>query len=100
MTQTVHYHFAWSERKALLNLKKHGVSFEEAMQVFNDPGALTRFDPDHSEEEERWITLGTTGFNRHLVVVHTLIEFHDNHYTVRLISARKATPHELRKYQG
>lgn len=100
MTNTVHYHFSWNEHKAQRNLKKHGVSFDEAMLVFNDPLALTLSDDDHGEDEERWITLGTVGPHRLLLVVHTMLEIQDNHYSVRLISARKATPHEIRQYEG
>ena len=52
------YEFDWDNTKAAANLSKHGVRFEEAMTVFNDPLALTCFDTDHSSEEDRWITLG------------------------------------------
>lgn len=64
----MHLHFEWDANKAASNLRKHGVSFEEAAEVFRDPLALTLFDENHGQDEERWITLGRAG-NRKLVVV-------------------------------
>lgn len=86
--------FEWNSSKAQLNFSKHGVSFEEATTIFGDPLSLTRPDPDHSQEEARWITIGvSTNFNT-LVVVHT-----DRAETVRIISARFATKRERESYE-
>ena len=63
--------FEWDEEKSGSNLKKHGVSFEEAKTVFNDSLAITIDDPDHSDEEDRFILVGTTHRDRLVVVVHT-----------------------------
>src|SRR5262245_15113850 len=63
--------FEWDDDKARTNWSKHGVSFEEAATVFDDPFSLTREDPDHSFDEDRFITLGLSDFGRLLVVCHT-----------------------------
>lgn len=86
--------FAWSRTKAAANERKHGVSFREAITVFGDPISLTAFDPDHSDDEERFITLGTSAVGRLLVVVHA-----DRDDFVRIISARKATRRERKDYE-
>ncbi len=87
--------FDWDPAKAASNLKKHLVSFEEAKTVFGDPFAVTIPDPDHSvANEERLVTLGTTISLRLVVVSHT-----ENGDTIRIISARPATPHERKNYQ-
>jgi hypothetical protein len=87
--------FTWDRRKNRANLEKHGVSFDEAATVFADPLAASIPDPDHSEGEERFVTLGVSARNRLVVVCH--IEEGD---TVRIISAREATSHERTKYQS
>ena len=86
--------YAWDARKASANLRKHGVSFEEAATVFLDPGAWTFYDPDHSESEERFITIGISANQRLLFVSHA---DHDQE-TVRIISARKVTAREEEDY--
>jgi len=86
--------YAWDARKASANLRKHGVSFEEAATVFLDPGAWTFYDPDHSESEDRFITIGISANQRLLFVSHA---DHDQE-TVRIISARKATAREEEDY--
>ncbi|MDT8322454.1 MAG: BrnT family toxin [Xanthomonadales bacterium] len=65
------YHFEWDPAKAAGNRRKHGVGFELAATVFRDPLALSCFDEEHSEAEERWVTLGLAGNGRLLAVVHT-----------------------------
>jgi uncharacterized DUF497 family protein len=85
--------FEWDSKKAAANLAKHGLSFEEAATAFGDPLSLTRFDPDHSEGEDRFILLGLTFAGRLVVVSHT-----DRQDTVRIISARLATRRERRTY--
>ncbi|MNF66776.1 hypothetical protein D3C85_871960 [compost metagenome] len=96
----MHLHFEWDAKKAASNLRKHGVSFEEAAEVFRDPLALSLLDENHSQSEERWITLGQAGDRKLVVVVHTWREDDSDHIYVRLISARLATSHETQQYEG
>ncbi|HLA30219.1 MAG TPA: BrnT family toxin [Pseudomonas sp.] len=96
----MHLHFEWDAKKATSNLRKHGVSFEEAAEVFRDPLALTLFDENHGQNEERWITLGQASNRKLVVVVHTWREDGGDHIHVRLISARVATSHETQQYEG
>jgi uncharacterized DUF497 family protein len=84
----------WDPRKARRNVEKHGIDFAEASTVLADTLAITIPDPDHSEGEERWVTIGVSPRRRLLVVVHT-----DDGETSRIISARRADPHERRKYE-
>jgi len=86
--------FEWDDRKAGLNIRKHGVSFEEASTVLSDPLALTIYDPLHSEDEERYVVLGESQRRRLLVVVFT-----DRDDRIRIISARVATRSERRQYE-
>ncbi len=86
--------FEWDEAKAVANVEKHGVSFEEAATAFGDPLSLTIGDPKHSEAEERFVLLGISTLNRLVVVVHTEAED-----TIRVISARLATLRERRNYE-
>ena len=83
--------FAWDSAKASANLRKHGVAFEEAEAVFSDDLALLIDDPDHSDEEERFVLLGLSAAPRILAVVHAYRSAKD---TIRIISARKATKAE------
>ncbi len=92
------YRFEWDWRKAQTNLEKHGVSFREATEVFKDPMALSLFDDEHSLSEERWITLGKKPGGQYLLVVHTADEFEDV-IDIRIISARRATKREIRRYE-
>jgi hypothetical protein len=87
--------FEWDTQKGVSNLKKHGVSFEEAKTSFTDPFARLIPDPDHPEGEERFILLGTSIHSRLLIVCHC-VRAND---TVRLISARKASPQERKAYE-
>ena len=86
--------FEWDERKARRNLVKHGVSFDEASTVFGDALGRTIDDPLHSDEEDRFITLGESTEGRMVVVVY--VERGDR---IRLISARLATRRERRDYE-
>ena len=88
--------FEWDPGKAALNQRKHGVSFEEASTAFADGGGLLIEDPDHSEDEDRFILLGLSSALRLLVVVHCLREAGD---VIRIISARKADQVEARQYE-
>lgn len=87
--------FEWDDEKAQSNLKKHRVSFEEAATVFNDPKVATISDPDHSENEERYVSIGISVITHLLIVVHTY-----RTERIRLISARKATKAERNKYEN
>jgi uncharacterized DUF497 family protein len=86
--------FAWNPEKARSNLRKHGISFQEAVSVFADPLSVTIPDPLHSHEEERFVLLGMSEGFRLLVVVHT-----DEGDRIRLISAREADRRERRIYE-
>lgn len=85
--------FEWDDNKAASNLQKHGVSFEEASTVFDDPLFIMFFDDEHSIDENRFITIGESNLARLLMVAHP-----DRDQTTRIISARKATAHERNFY--
>ena len=87
--------FEWDQRKNAANRRKHGVSFEEAATVFADEHALLIADPDHSEDEDRFVLLGLCSLLRMLVVCHCYREGED---VIRIISARKATRSERLQY--
>ena len=87
--------FAWNKRKNNENIKKHKVSFEEAETVFKDENAMQYFDPDHSDDEDRFILLGVSTRRRVLVVCHC---FRESELVVRIISARRADKSEGRAY--
>jgi uncharacterized DUF497 family protein len=86
--------FKWDPRKAATNRLKHGVPFQEAATVFDDPLAITYLDPDHSEGESRWLTFGISVEVRLLVVAHT-----EGGDTIRIVSARRATRNERKIYE-
>ncbi len=86
--------FEWDPRKARQNRRKHRVSFQEAITVFGDPFAATYPDPDHSEMEHRFITVGMSNANRVLLVVHA-----DGRENIRIVTARRATPRERENYE-
>jgi len=88
--------FDWDERKNRRNRIKHGIWFEEARTVFEDPHARLFSDPEHWEAEERFILLGLSSAARTLVVVHC---YRESDSLVRIISARKATKREVRFYE-
>lgn len=93
------YEFEWDDAKAAGNLQKHGVDFMEAMGVFADPMSMTRYDDEHSEDEDRWVTLGHSASSQLIVVVHTFMETGPNSALLRLISARLATRREREQYE-
>jgi uncharacterized DUF497 family protein len=97
---TASIQFDWDPGKATANIAKHGVSFEEAMLVFGDPLALSIPDPQPTDAEERWITIGMAGQTLLLLVVHTHIEVDAETVYVRIISARKPTRKERRQYEN
>ena len=87
--------FEWDEAKNGINKKKHGVSFEEAQSVFYDSEALLIHDPEHSQEEDRFIILGFSDRARLLIVCHC---YRESESVIRIISARKATKNESKQY--
>jgi uncharacterized protein len=86
--------FAWDDRKAEANRKKHGVGFDEAQEIFGDSLSLTVADPAHSKGEERFVTVGQSRKGELFVVVHA-----DKGETIRIISARRATAKERKDYE-
>lgn len=99
MPQGSDYEFEWDEAKAISNARKHGVEFPEAMDVFLDPLALALYDEDHSQDEDRWISMGRSRNGRLLVVVHTFTDTSPRSATIRIISARLATRKEQEQYE-
>ncbi len=92
------YNFDWDPNKEKANLRKHSLSFRQATTVFRDPNQLSTFDEEHSENEERWITIGVNSSGVLRVVIHTL-QVHPGVYDIRIISARKATRKETNQYK-
>lgn len=87
--------FEWDEKKAKANLKKHKITFDEATTVFSDPYSITIQDPDYSsEDEQRYVDIGGSDKDRVLVVVYT-----ERGKNIRIISCRKATRMERRRYE-
>ncbi|MCC5658595.1 BrnT family toxin [Nostoc sp. XA010] len=86
--------FEWDENKAAINLLKHKVSFEEAKTVFNDPLYVDFYDPDHSDNEERYLIIGESSRGRLLIMSYT-----ERGNSIRLISAREVTPSERKAYK-
>ncbi len=94
------YVFDWNPQKAQTNIQKHrGISFERATTVFLDPNLLSIFDEEHSEDEDRWITLGLDSTGNLLVVIHTFNQTTPQLVNIRIISARKADQQETQQYQ-
>jgi uncharacterized protein len=88
--------FNWDNQKAQINIEKHGISFEEAKSVFLDDYALLIYDPDHSQDEDRFILLGMSAYFRLLIVCHC---YRKNDKIIRIISARKANKLEQKQYK-
>ncbi len=86
--------FERNRKKALLNIRKHGITFEEASTIFGEALSRTIPDPYHSIGEDRFVTIGTSGKGKILVVVHT-----DRQDVIRIIGARKATKNEHNQYE-
>ncbi len=86
--------FEWDEDKALINFRRHGISFQESKTIFNDPYALTIPDPEHSIMEERWIDIGVSAEFKVLYVVYT-----ERRDAIRIISSRLATVKERKDYE-
>lgn len=99
MQKRFEYRFEWDPDKARGNVIKHNVSFERAATVFHDPLSLSLFDIDHSESEDRWITLGLDHFGILLVICHTFSTKGVVTCQIRIFSARKATHKETERYR-
>ncbi len=92
--------FDWNPTKADSNQSKHGVAFDEAMTIFADAHAITIFDENHSDDEERWVTLGRSAGGRLLLVVHTHVDIAVDVTLIRIISARRPTRKEAAQYRN
>jgi len=95
---TISYNFEWDPEKERDNRIKHSVAFDEAASVFKDSKALSIYDPDHSDAEDRWVTMGISEKGRLLVVNHTFLEESNEIVVIRIISSRKATKREIETY--
>jgi uncharacterized DUF497 family protein len=93
------FQFEWEETKAVANMRKHGVPFDLARTVFNDPRLLTVADLEHSDIEDRWFSIGCAGNGATLSVVYLWSDAGTATTKIRLISARKATQNEILQYQ-
>jgi uncharacterized protein len=91
--------FVWDISKAESNRRKHGVTFDEATEIFFDPQSVTYPDEMHSIDEDRFLTLGKSKKLRLLLVVHTEVDSIDNDVIIRIISARKASKEERLNYE-
>ena len=100
MDKPFQYQFGWDPAKARQNAKKHRITFARAATVFLDPNALSIFDEEHSQDEDRWITLGLDRTGILLVVCHTYREETETSVRVRIVLARKATRTEAKQYKG
>jgi uncharacterized DUF497 family protein len=92
------YRFDWDPAKERTNISKHKVSFQRAASVFRDPQQLSIYDEDHSEGEDRWITIGIDSGGVLRVVVHTFEQIEEGLCEIRIISARKAVSRETTEY--
>jgi uncharacterized protein len=93
------FQFEWDETKAVANVRKHGVSFDLALTIFNDPVLLTVADLEHSVTEERWFSLGRAINGSVLFIAYLWLEVGPTLTKIRIISARKATRSEIRQYE-
>jgi len=99
MAKNFEFRFVWDPVKADSNWRKHGVSFDLAATVFNDPFMISTPDLGHDGFEERWVTIGQAGDSKLLLVIHTYVEINESRARIRLISARPATKRERRQYE-
>ncbi len=93
------YRFEWDPAKEKANARKHNVSFRRATTVFRDPNQLSIYDDEHSDREDRWVTMGIDDSGVLRVVVHTFKQVYEDECEIRIISARKATSRESEQYQ-
>ena len=93
------YYFEWDPAKANQNILEHKVRFQRAAEVFKEPHAISIFDEEHSQDEDRWITMGKDNSGTLLVVSHTFRKIDEESYRIRIISSRKATKNERKQYE-
>ena len=93
------YRFDWDPTKEASNVRKHGVSFRRGASVFRDPNQLSLYDEEHSETEDRWVTMGIDSGGVLRVVIHTFEQVDQESIEIRIISARKATKSEAEQYR-
>ena len=93
------YNFEWDPAKVRQNVRKHNISFHRAATIFRDSRAISIFDDEHSQEEDRWISIGLDSEGVLLVVVHTFRRIDASSCNIRIISARKATKKEAKQYE-
>ncbi|MDM8550384.1 BrnT family toxin [Desulfobacterales bacterium HSG2] len=93
------YNFEWDPVKSKRNIRKRKISFQRAATIFRDPYMISLFDDEHSQEEDRWITIGRDSNGILLVVSHTFREADTSLCYIRIISARKATKQERKQYE-
>jgi len=96
----VRFAFEWDPAKEQENVRKHRLAFRQAATVFADPDQLSIYDDEHSQAEDRWITVGLDGAGVLRVVIHTFRQVDGELCHIRIISARRATESETRQYQG
>jgi len=95
----VRYYFEWDPAKANQNILEHKVRFQRAAEVFKDPHAISIFDEEHSQDEDRWITIGKDNTGILLVVSHAFRKIEEELCRIRIISSRKATKNERKQYE-
>ena len=93
------YEFDWDPAKDRANVHKHGISFRQAAGIFRDPNQFSLYDEEHSEIEDRWVTLGIDASGVLRVVIHTFEQVEEEVWKVRIISARKADRDEEKQYK-
>jgi len=93
------YTFEWDPIKAMENVKKHRISFDRAAEIILDPLAVSIPEEEHSEDEERWVSIGKDRRGSVLVLIHTFLEVSTEECRIRLISARKANKRETKLYE-
>ncbi len=93
------YTCEWDPIKAKENLRKHRISFDRAAEVILDPLAVSIIDEEHSEQEQRWATIGKDRRGSVLILIHTFLEVSPEECRIRIISARKANKREIRQYE-
>ena len=96
----IEYTFEWNPNKASSNFSKHDISFEEAATIFKDSNIISIYDNEHSEYEDRWISIGLSETGKLLVVCHTFQEIDIKNIIIRIFSTRKATKTENKQYKG
>ena len=93
------YTFEWDPNKAKENLRKHRITFDRAAEVILDPLTVSVSDEEHSEDEERWVSIGKDRRGSLLILIHTFLEVSSEESRIRIISARRANKRETKQYE-